>query len=161
MRGGISVKAAFRGLAIAALIAAAGGAHAATCSVSAVSLAFGAYNEFRLGHTDTTGNIAVTCVGSAGEIVAYSLGLSAGAGAFAQRRMRTPSGFMLNYNIYTSAARTLVWGDGASGTVTVNDSYALGAPSVTRNYAVYGRTFGLQKVAVGLYSDTIIVTLNF
>ena len=150
-----------RGGVIAALIAAASGAHAATCSVSAVSLAFGAYNQFQIGHTDTTGNIAVTCVGSAGEPVFYSLGLSAGGGTFAQRRMRTPTGFMLNYNIYTSVARTLVWGDGSSGTVTVNDAYTLGAPSVTRNYAVYGRIFSLQKPVVGLYSDSIVVTLNF
>ena len=135
--------------------------HAATCSVSAVSLAFGGYNPFKPGHTDTTGNIAVTCTGKPGEMVAYSISLSAGGGGFPVRRMRTPSGFLLNYNIYTNAARTLVWGDGSGGSLVVNDSYALGAPVTTRNYAVYGRTFGAQKSVVGAYSDAIAVTLNF
>jgi spore coat protein U-like protein len=149
------------GCVLAALFLASTHAAAATCSVSAVSLAFGSYNPFKAGHTDTTGNIAVTCTGKPGEVVAYGIALSAGGGGFPVRRMRTPSGYLLNYNIYTNAARTFVWGDGSSGSLVVNDSYTLGAPVTTRNYAVYGRAFGGQKSVVGIYGDAIVATLNF
>ena len=148
-------------LAATLLALAAPHALAATCSVSAVSLPFGSYNPFKATPTDTTGNIAVTCSGVAGEAVAYAIGLNSGTGTFAQRRMRSGIGSSLNYNIYTTAARTLIWGDGSGGSVVVSDGYTLGAPSVTRNYPVYGRTPALQKMPVQLYTDTIVVTLTF
>lgn len=135
---------------------------AATCSVGAVSLAFGNYDPFRLGHNDTVGNIAVTCSGKAGEMLAYSIALNAGgSGTFAARRMRSPSMSALNYNIYTTAARSTVWGDGNGGSLIVTDAFALPAPHVTRNYPVYGRALGSQNVPVGVYSDSIVVTLTF
>lgn len=133
---------------------------AAVCAVSAVSLAFGAYNEFQIGHTDGTGHVAVTCHGAPGELVAFTLTLNAGGGSFLQRRMQTANGSLLNYNLYTTAARVVVWGDGSSGSASVSDAFSLRAGAVTRSYPVYGRVFSLQKVPVGLYSDSIVVTLN-
>ena len=150
-----------RSIAIAALVLCAAKAQAATCSVSAVSLAFGTYNEFHGAHADSAGNIAVTCSGLAGEGVAYTIALNAGGGTFTPRQLRSAAGFPLNYNIYTTAARVTLWGDGTGGTLVVADSYTLGAPSVTRNYTVYGRIFAGQKVLVGVYTDSITVTLNF
>ena len=139
-----------------------GSAFAATCSVSAVSLGFGSYNPLALGHSDTTGNIEVTCEGIPGETVPYSIALNAGSnGSFASRRMRLPSGALLNYNIYTTGARNTVWGDGGAGTLFVSDSVRLLTRRVTRNYPVFGRTFAGQNIPVGLYADTIVVTLTF
>ena len=156
------MKSGWQALAVAALVClGAPHAGAATCAVSAVSLAFGSYNPFQIGPTDTTGNIAILCSGTPGEVVAYTIGLNSGHGTFSQRRMRSANGFWLNYNIYTSVARTIVWGDGSGGTLMVSDGYTLGAPSVTRNYPVYGRTPAIQKTPVALYSDSIVVTLNF
>ena len=133
----------------------------ASCSVSAVSVAFGGYNPFRFAHTDTNGNIAVTCTGVPGELVTYSIALSAGgSGTPGMRRLRSGSG-NLSYNLYTSSARTTVWGDGNAGTMLASDSFALSGAQVTRNYPVYGRTFARQNVPVGLYTDSIVVTLNF
>ena len=149
------------GFAAALLALSAPHALAATCSVSAVSLPFGSYNPFQSTPTDTTGNIAVTCSGVAGQSVVYAIKLNSGNGTFAQRRMRSGIGSSLNYNIYTTAARSLIWGDGSVGSVVVSDGYTLGAPTVTRNYPVYGRTPGLQKMPVTLYTDSIVVTLTF
>lgn len=136
--------------------------HGIACSVSAVSLAFGNYNPLRGGHSDTTGNIAVTCSGRSGAKVAYSIALNAGgSGTFAQRRMRFGSTAVLNYNIYTGATRSVVWGDGSAGTLVVSDSFRFHAPKVHRNYPVYGRIFGGQNPRVGFYADSIVVTLDF
>jgi spore coat protein U-like protein len=150
-------------LAAAAVFALATGASwAATCSVSAVTLGFGSYNPLALGHSDTTGNIAVTCEGIPGESLAYSIAVSAGgSGSFAARRMRLASGAVLNYNIYTTPARNVVWGDSSAGTVTVSDAVRLLTRRVTRNYPLFGRTFAGQNVPVGLYTDSIVVTLVF
>ena len=131
------------------------------CSVSAVSLAFGAYDEFQLAHRDSTGYVTVSCYGRHGERAAYTLTLSAGNGSFAYRRMRAPDGATLNYNLYASPARAQVWGDGSGGSVTVSDSYLLGSAAVTRKYPVYGRLFALQKKPVGVYTDILIATLNY
>lgn len=150
-----------RAVATALLATSASLAGAATCSVSAVSLAFGNYNQFQSSHSDTVGTIAVTCSGNAGESVAYTLSLNSGAGTFATRRMRASSGFVLGYNIYTTAARSTVWGDGSGGSATVSDAYVLQASAATRNYAVYGRIFSGQKMPVGVYTDAIVVTLAF
>lgn len=155
------MRALISGVVAGLLALAAPHAFGATCSVAGVTLPFGSYNAFQVAPTDTTGNIAVTCSGVAGEAVVYAIGLSSGHGTVAQRRMRSGIGSSLNYNIYTSAARTLIWGDGSGGSVVVSDGYTLGAPSVTRNYPVYGRTPALQKMPVQLYSDTIVVTLTF
>lgn len=156
------MKRQLQALALSALLCAAPSrAWAATCTVAAVNLAFGYYDSFRTAHTDSTGNLAITCSGKAGELVAYSLALNAGAGSYPQRTMRSASGHSLSYNIYTSASRSLVWGDGSGGSIIVSDSFHLAAPTVNRNYPVYGRMFRGQKVPVGMYNDAITVTLNF
>ena len=134
----------------------------AGCSVTAVSVEFGNYRPFAFRPHDSVGNIAVTCTGAPGTAVRYSLVLNAGSGrTFAPRRMRLGSGAILNYNIYADAARSVVWGDGNSGTLSVADSYSLVGPSVTRNYPVYTRIFSNQNAPVGIYTDSIVVTLNF
>lgn len=150
-------------LAAAAVFAlATGAAGAATCSVSAVTLGFGSYSPLALGHSDTTGNISVTCEGIPGESVAYTMAVSAGgSGSFAARRMRVASAQMLNYNLYTTGARNVVWGDGSAGTLAVSDAVRLLTRRVTRNYPVFGRTFAAQNVPVGLYTDSLVVTLVF
>jgi spore coat protein U-like protein len=143
------------------LLAAVAPAGAATCSVSAVSLAFGNYDPFRITHTDTTGNVAVTCTGKAGEAVVYSIALNTGGSvSFATRRVKFGAA-TVNYNIYTTAARSIVWGDGSAGTALVTDSFSLPAAMATRNYAVFGRIFSGQNAQVGAYTDSIVVTLTF
>jgi spore coat protein U-like protein len=135
----------------------------AHCGGSAVSLSFGGYNEFATAPTDSIGNVTVTCLGNKGTIFAYSIALSpGGSGTFSTRRMRSAaSPVPLTYNLYTTAARTTVWGDGNGGSMVVSDAYTLGHSQVTRNYSVYGRVFARQKVPVGTYTDYIVVTFNF
>jgi spore coat protein U-like protein len=134
----------------------------ASCHVSSTSVAFGNYNEFATAPDDSIGNVRISCSGRAGDRVAYSILLSAGgSGSFAVRRMRSPAGYALNYNLYTTAARAIVWGDGSGGSAVVSDYYTCGGSSVTRNYPVYGRIPARQHARPGTYSDYIVVTLDF
>jgi spore coat protein U-like protein len=64
----------------------------------------------------------------------------------------------LTYQLYSDAARTMIWGDGTAGTVTVS---AHVASNGTQNNTVYGRIPALQGVRPGAYTDTITVTVTY
>jgi spore coat protein U-like protein len=135
----------------------------AECQVSADAVDFSLYDPSRGSPTDTVGNVQVRCslLGLASVLVSYDIHLSTGAsGSYAPRHL-TSGGHRLQYNLYTTAARTQVWGDGSGGTAVVSDSYLLGLLTVTRNYSVYGRLGALQNVPSGTYGDTITVTVHY
>jgi len=136
----------------------------ATVSV-AQPLAFGNYNPTNVTPTDNT--TAINVVGTISGLVSilvtlsYTIGLDAGAGGtIADRRLAGPSSGSLPYNLYTTNARTTVWG--AAG---ASDSYSalasVGGTSVSRNYTVYGRIPVGQYVPPGGYSNTITVTVTY
>jgi spore coat protein U-like protein len=66
----------------------------------------------------------------------------------------------LNYNPYTTAAHTTVWGDGTGSTqtVTIGPYRRVHLP---QSITVYGLIPALQNAALGPYTDSItaIVTL--
>lgn len=123
---------------------------AATCTVSAQAVSFGSYDVFSNQSLDSTGNIGVTCDVSS----AYTISLSPGGGSYTSRSMASGAN-NLNYNLYTDATRTIVWGDGTGSTATVNGSGTSGS------HTVYGRIPARQNAYVGTYSDVITVTLAF
>lgn len=149
-------------------------AHAASCTVSSIGVAFGVYDPLSTTPTDASGSITVTCVWtSAGgpgtqtvtPVIALSAGLS--PGTYAQRVLRTAAGDRLNYNLFRNTARTQIFGDGSSGTVTAPTSPTTlsvppsGSPR-TGTRPIYGRMPAGQSTAVpGSYSDTITVTVTF
>jgi len=63
----------------------------------------------------------------------------------------------LEYNLYTDAGRTTVWGDGTASSVTAAGTGSGAQQSLT----VYGRIPASQSVPAGSYSDTVTATINF
>jgi len=157
-------------LAPGASLAACTGLGLFTCTVTvtaATPLAFGNYDPAAAAPKDNT--TTITVVGKVDGVVgllvtvSYAIGLSVGsAGNLANRQMVGPvSTTPLGYNLYTTNARSTVW-----GTDSVTDSYGvtlslLGTASVTRNYIVYGRIPTAQYVAPGGYASTITVTVTY
>jgi spore coat protein U-like protein len=145
-------------LALAAPLAA-----AATCSVTATTLAFGTYNPLNGSATDSTSTITVSCTKGAAstETVNYTIALSTGSGTYTNRTMSSGAQ-TLNYNLYTATARTTVWGNGTSPTATIAASFSLTTASPTQNRAhtVYGRMAAAQNAAAGSYSTTTPVTVT-
>ena len=137
----------------AALLLFAPRAEAANCTISTTSTAFGTYNVFAEGPTDSTGTIVIRCVG--GKDIALSI--NRGSSNTFERRMVNGTE-ELRYNLFLDAARTVVWGDGTSGTqVRVEDP-----PNNTEvPLTIYGRIPGGQDVASGAYVDTVTVTINY
>ncbi|MGB5101937.1 MAG: spore coat U domain-containing protein [Steroidobacteraceae bacterium] len=141
---------------------------AVDCSVAATGVAFGVYDPFTTLPDDSVGTITVTCrhvPPTRAERVHYTVTLSAGSsGAYSQRRM-TAGTALLGYDLYADGARSQVWADGGSATVTITGSMLVG-PGVgngtrTATHTIYGRIPALQDVAPGSYTDSIVVTLAF
>jgi spore coat protein U-like protein len=146
---------------------AAGAAPAVDCSVSTTGVAFGVYDPGIATPTDAVGDLTVTCiyVEGHGTRVSYTAMLTAGSsGNYARRQLRAGTA-TLDYNLFDSATRTVVWGNGTAGTSMVAGSVTVG-PGVGNNirqdsYPIYGRIPAQQSSSLGDYADTIIVTLTF
>lgn len=134
-----------------------------TCTLTTpTSVSFGNYNPFNLSAVDTTGSVQVTCSGLVGLLVNYTVTLNPGLyGTFATRQMAN-AGYRLNYNVYTDAARSMIWGDGTSGTSTNAGSCTVVIiGSCSQTFTAYGRIPAQQNAGVGDYADTITVTVTY
>jgi len=132
------------------------------CSSATNPVAFGLYDPQSSAHVDNTGSITVTCQATVSLLIGYSVKLSAGSsGAYSQRKMLSGTN-SLNYQVYTDAARTSIWGDGSSSTGFIADGYLLQVLTpVVRTYTVYGRVPGSQNVKAGSYLDTLTVLITY
>ncbi len=133
-----------------------------SCAVSATGVSFGSYDPLAGSATEITGEIEVTCnVALEASTVSYAIQLATGgSGTYAMREMTSGSG-TLDYQLYTDASRTTVWGDGTGGTVTHSFNELLIIGTHTHRYSVHGAIPAGQNVAAGSYSDVITVTLNY
>lgn len=130
------------------------GAYAA-CTLTTTGVNFGVYDVFNLVDTDSTGTITVTC--TARTMVTALIGPSANSGTMNPRQMRLTTGTdLLNYDLFTKANRKNIWGDGTLGTSNVVQNVLPNRPWVA---TVFGRLYAGQDVSVGLYDDTVTVTI--
>jgi len=126
------------------------------CSVTASALSFGTYNPTSGSPLDGTSTISVYC--TIGSAYTVSLDVGTGGGAYTARTIANGAN-ALDYNLYTSNARTTVWGDGTGSTSTVGGT---GAGLLTAStQTVYGRVVASQDKPPGTYTSTITVTVTF
>jgi spore coat protein U-like protein len=87
--------------------------------------------------------------------------LSSGSGSYAAREMSSGTN-VLRYNLYTTAARTVVWGDTTSGTGIVTGSITFGAgqKDLSVIHPVHGRIPGNQSPAPGNYATAVPITVT-
>lgn len=143
---------------------------AVTCSVAASGVAFGSYDPFSPLTADAAGQVTVACGPSTtleallGFTANYVIALGTGvAASYQPRRLQSGSG-LLDYNLFSDAARSILWGDGSGGTQTVDGTLSALLPlgqSVSRDHTVYGRIPAQQNAVPGAYADTVTVTLTF
>jgi len=130
----------------------------ALCSVSAVNLAFGPVNPLAT-QTDATTTVTVNCTKNSPYTVGLDAGVTGGA-TIAQRKMANGVDIM-NYNLYTDAARSIVWGNSGVAPTWVSGTGAGMQTAQVLN--VYGRVAsGQTNLAVGTYTETTItVTVTY
>lgn len=133
-------------------------AHAA-CRVTTTGIDFGAYDVFAAVPRDSAGTVTVACDRNPPTDVTISIGPSPTSGGFQPRQMRRTSGTdRLDYNLFTTPSTTTVWGDGSAGTSTVLLTKVNKNRPVTTT--IYGRIPPAQNVSVGMYSDSVTVTIT-
>lgn len=145
--------------------AAAQAALLASCSVLPALLAFPAYDLSRPAPTDSQAQLGINCValgGLPGSVV-YQLSISRSSQSGSFNRQLGFGAHRLNYNLYTDAARSQVWGDGSAGTARVGGSMAfvLLGLNVGASHTVYARLPAGQAVTGGMYADRVTLTVEF
>ncbi|HWZ64651.1 MAG TPA: spore coat U domain-containing protein [Steroidobacteraceae bacterium] len=131
-----------------------------TCAVSANPLTFPTYYPGNGGVNANT-TLSVRC--SRGAQFTVTMDAGTGGGTLVQRLMSSGAA-KLQYNLYTSAARTTVWGD---GTVTSAVMAGIGK-GLAGNEAITETVFGTlpdspanRQLAPGLYTDTVMITVAY
>jgi spore coat protein U-like protein len=124
--------------------------------------AFGNYSSAPSGPPQTaTPTFNVQCQNNDPFTVSLSRGIN--SASFNPRTMKNAGGTPLNYNLYTDAANTQIWGDGTGG--TVSQSYSI--PSSSNNnqlnaaVPIYASLPLGADVGAGSYTDTITATLSW
>lgn len=135
-----------------------GNAYAGCGITTSTGIAFAPYNVFSAVDNDAQGSITVICnIGAAPPNprvnVTITISTSPTSGSINPRQMRDPvSGDRLNYNVFTNAARTIVWSNNTASpnTIVLNN---MRRNTAARTTQVYGRIFAGQDVSAGSYSD--------
>lgn len=138
------------------IVAALPGPANAACSVSATGVVFGVYDVFQPAPTVSTGTITYRC-GNADHLIRISISSGSG-GTFTPRTLQRP-GDSLAYNLFLDAGLTQIWGDGSSNTGT----YFIVNPPNREDVilTVFGRIPAAQDPSVGVYGDTVVVTIDY
>lgn len=139
---------------------------AGDCTISVVPVSFGDYDPItQTQPVDATGSITADCTPDRNEKafgVFVTIALGTGFGSYAARMMRSGTA-LLQYNLFTDAPRTTVWGDGSGGTGRMSGEVGgnrTGQPN-PRTFPVFGRIPAGQDPAAGVYGDTVTVTVTF
>ncbi len=125
-------------------------AQALSCAVTPQSVPFGSYDTRGSAPVDGVGTIRVACDAD----TSFTVSVGRGSGSYEAREMRNGTD-VLDYNLYTDAGRTIVWGDQTMGGSTVSGS------GTSVDLAIYGRIPARQNVKAGVYSDAVTMTVNF
>jgi spore coat protein U-like protein len=132
---------------------------AATCAVAANPLFFGSYYPGG-GSLNANTTLLVRCSHGA----PFTVAMDAGAGGSLLQRLMTLGTSSLQYNLYTTAARTTVWGDGSASSALVSGTGKGLANDQAIAETVYGElpdSAANQLLAPGTYTDTIRVTVSY
>ena len=127
------------------------------CNISASPMSFPPYDIFKGSPVQSQGEMIVICEQSLPFRVNISAGLNA-SGDFSRRQMLSSNGaYSLFYNLYLDGTYSRIWGDGSG----FSDNYSgigLGRSEVLR---IYGRIPASQNVAADVYTDTVVITVEW
>jgi len=133
-----------------------------TCLVASTGVTFGTYDPFSPTASSITGTVTVTCQALAALNLPYSIQVGTGGGGSFSGRVLAAGAGRLAYQLYTTAARSTIWGDGSGGTGVVSDliSITVLGPTI-RPYTIYGAIPARQIAAPGSYTDTPTVMVVY
>ena len=127
----------------------------AVCTITTLPVAFGTYDPASATPLDAAGSLEVTCTrGATGLTVDLAVGANAAGAVTTTRALYDGVGEYLDYDLFTDNARTILFGAG----VAIADSTS---STIAQSVPVYGQMPAGQDAAVGLYTDTVLATINY
>lgn len=122
-----------------------------SCELVVSPLAFGIVSSSLTQPKDAAASITVRCTSDTN----YSVALGGGQSNDPANRILRNGTETLSYGLYRDAARSALWGE-TSGTTAAG--YGTGTDNV---FTVYGRIHAGQNAFVGVYTDNVVVTVNY
>jgi spore coat protein U-like protein len=134
----------------------------AACNISAAALDFGSSSSFISLNIDAAATITAQCTNT----TPYSIGLDYGTNASgSQNRMRRgATSNYITYGLFTDSARSQAWTTTSSATSCTGgaSTCTLGTGTgSSQNITVYGRVPPQTVPAIGLFTDSVVVTITF
>lgn len=120
-------------------------------------VSFGRYDVFSPAPLDAAGSFSYECHGDTQHDLIL-IELSTGHGSGPDMREMSNGASRLVYNLYLDAARTIIWGNGTSGSSVHGP---IRPNPGTNTLWVYGRIPARQNVSAGAYSDTLTMTIVY
>ena len=130
-----------------------------SCTVSGTTLSFGTSIDPLASAVpvDATSTMTVQCTNTTPYTLALTAGINAGGASLFSARAMKSGVHLLPYQLYLDVARSSVWGDGTSSSLTQSGTGSGGSQSVT----IYGRLPSLTGIIPGAYTDTVTVTISY
>lgn len=138
-----------------------------SCSVSTTPVVFGAYNPIGGASAQGSGDVTISCAGTVGLFVDYSISLGKGLNASTYDDRHMVSGnSRLSYQLYGASPSgtpcAVVWGDGTGNTRPVGGSLLIMLLGSSISRQVCGLMPANQRSAVpGGYTDTLQVVVTY
>lgn len=133
-----------------------GSSEAAKCFLTITTMNFGPYDMLSPTPADTTSQLNIRCNNQPRDPLTVTLSLSPGNGSYAQRTMVGAAGGTLLYNIFANSGMSSIMGDGTGESVNRTRILDKNTPW---NVTLYGRIPDSQTVPLGLYSDSLTVSV--
>jgi spore coat protein U-like protein len=130
-----------------------------SCRVAVDPVVFGSFSGSRI---DATGRVTITCDGKGSNNV-ITIGLTNGrANSFVPRLLSGPNLENLEYNLYTDADHTIIWGNGQGQTRLQFRRFDFrGTASETAVLTIFGSMPDQALPSPGPYADSISVAVIF
>lgn len=109
--------------------------------------------------TVSGGTVVVRCTPGIGVTISLGTGLHATGSIVGGRFLKnTANADTLRYQLYTSSARSTVWGGGSAG----GQAQSVTATGANQELVVYARLFAAPSMpTAGTYNDTVLVTVAY
>ena len=134
-------------------------AQAGPCRIRLSGLDFGTYDGLDPTPDTAIARLDVDCAPAPGPGALPRVTLSTGnSGHYAQRVMTSGSA-ELRYNLYAEPTRRLVLGDGSEGTTPFPPPRIRATGRST--WPIFGAIAPRQRVPAGVYTDTILIQVEF
>lgn len=126
--------------------------------VAVSGLDFGRIDPLESHASDGAGYLVVRCHDTEDTSASYQVTIDGGTSDSPSHRVLTGPAGDIEYGLFLDPARTIPWGDEASGEALEG---FLGVGEKESRYTIYGRIQGHSQVSPGTYTDQLTLTVYF